>query len=165
MLSTRGRPLVDDQDVLSLAEGQTIVCIMKPLMPSKRLKVAHTDLDADPMEDEVNNLFSLQPQVPPWVRTLVHRCRIPEWIVALLLRIRRKFWLFLGLWILSCRLASEFDLGPVFLLGTLFALIFTNLGTRTSEWSAYSIFNRGARRLGGQLTAEDLDAQMRRQAF
>lgn len=165
MLSTSGRPLVDDQDVLLLAEGQNIVCIMKPPIPPKRVKMAHADPDSDPLEDEVNSLFSLQPQVPLWVRTVVHRCRIPEWMVALLLGIKIKYWLVLALWILSCRLASDHDLGPVFLLGTLFALIFTNLGTRTSEWSAYSIFNRGARRLGGQLTAEDLDAQMRRQAF
>lgn len=165
MLSTSGRPLVDDDDVSLLGEGQRIVCIIKPRIPSKHLKLSQADQDSDPLEDEITELFSLQAQVPRWVHRWVHRCRIPEWMVALMLGIKVKYWLILALWILSCRLASELDLGPVFLLGTLFAVIFTNLGTRTSEWSAYSIFNRGGRRLGGQLTAEDLDAQMRRQAF
>lgn len=164
LLSTNGKPLVDDQDVSLLGGGQKIVCIMKPRIPSKHVKIAQAE-DSDPLEDEITELFSLQAQVPRWVHRWVQRCRIPEWIVALLLGIKAKYWLVLALWIFSCRLASELELGPVFLLGTLFAVIFTNLGTRTSEWSAYSIFNRGARRLGGQLTAEDLDAQMRRQAF
>lgn len=45
----------------------------------------------------------------------------------------------------------------------MFVLILLNLGRRREgEWSAYSIFNEGHRRLPGQLTAEHMDDQVRR---
>ena len=46
---------------------------------------------------------------------------------------------------------------------SIFALILLNLGKREAgQFSAYSIFNPGVRRLPGQITAEDLDQQLRR---
>lgn len=62
-----------------------------------------------------------------------------------------------------CRVAAGYDLGPVYLVGTIFLLIAMNLGTKAEgELSAYSIFNPGLQRLPGQITAEDLDGQLRR---
>ncbi|KAK9800331.1 hypothetical protein WJX73_004053 [Symbiochloris irregularis] len=56
---------------------------------------------------------------------------------------------------------AYFELGPPFVLLTITCLIFFNLGTRTAgEASAYSVFNNG-RRLPGQLTADELDRQLR----
>jgi len=52
--------------------------------------------------------------------------------------------------------------GPVYVLCTLLAIIYTNLGRRRAgEASAYSIFN-GGRELPGALNAAAIDDQMRR---
>ncbi len=55
------------------------------------------------------------------------------------------------------------QVGPVYVLASLAALIFFNLGTRKAgEASAYSIFNAGFRELPGQLNAATMDDQLRR---
>jgi hypothetical protein len=67
-------------------------------------------------------------------------------------------------WFLALRAMHARELGPLFILGTMFALVCTNLGQRRAgELSAYSVFNAGVRRLPGQFTADDVDdAIMRR---
>ena len=67
-------------------------------------------------------------------------------------------------WFLALRAMHARELGPLFILGTGFALVVTNLGhRRAGELSAYSVFNAGVRRLPGQFTADDVDdAIMRR---
>lgn len=70
-------------------------------------------------------------------------------------------WLGLLAWILAAPLAAKFGVGELYVLGTIASLIFCNLGTRKEgEASAYSIFNE-FQRLPGQLTADDLDRQVR----
>jgi len=54
------------------------------------------------------------------------------------------------------------QVGPVYVLCTLLAIIYSNLGRRRAgEASAYSIFN-GGRELPGALNAAAIDDQMRR---
>lgn len=56
----------------------------------------------------------------------------------------------------------HWQVGPVYVLGTMIAVIFVNLGKRKAgEASAYSVFNQG-RELPGQLNAGAIDDQMRR---
>ena len=63
---------------------------------------------------------------------------------------------------LGARLAADYELGPIYIISTIFALMLLNLGQRKEgDWSAYSLFNPGMRRLPGQMTAEDLDAAVR----
>jgi Uncharacterized conserved domain (SAYSvFN) len=53
------------------------------------------------------------------------------------------------------------QLGPIYILGTMFAAIFLNLGKREpGQASAYTIFNN-FRELPGQLNADALDQQLR----
>jgi Uncharacterized conserved domain (SAYSvFN) len=55
-----------------------------------------------------------------------------------------------ALWFAGAPVAAHFSVGPLYVLGTMLALILTNLGTRKAgELSAYSIFNPGARQLPG----------------
>ena len=69
-----------------------------------------------------------------------------------------KFAVFLAL----APLANWLGIGPVYLLTAIIILIFSNLGTRKpGEASAYSLFNRGFRALPGQLTADEVDRQVR----
>lgn len=59
-------------------------------------------------------------------------------------------------------MASQFGVGPLYILGTIVALVFFNLGQRRDgEASAYTIFNN-FRELPGQFNADRVDAQMRR---
>lgn len=57
----------------------------------------------------------------------------------------------------------RFHVGPLYVLGSIVAVVFINLGTRLpGEQSAYSVFNEGIRSLPGQLDADSIDDQMRR---
>lgn len=120
-------------------------------------------------DDEADALLRLRlpPDAPRWRAALAHllhrRLRLPEALVALLLAVRGRVWLGLAAWMAGARLAAALDLGPPFILATLLAGMLLNLGQRKEgDWSAYSLFNPGFRRLPGQMTAEDLDAAVRR---
>ena len=55
------------------------------------------------------------------------------------------------------------SVAPMYVIVSLITAIFLNLGTRKEgEMSAYSVFNKGMRRLPGQLTADDIDDAVRR---
>lgn len=72
-----------------------------------------------------------------------------------------KVVLYAILWLCGARLSSWLSVGPLYILATIVALIFLNLGQRREgEASAYSIFNN-FRALPGQLTADQLDQQVR----
>ena len=63
----------------------------------------------------------------------------------------------------GAKLASYYDLGPVYILAAIIITIFTHLGQKKEgEASAYSVFNPGVQRLPGQLDADVLDEQIRR---
>ncbi|KAH7276788.1 hypothetical protein KP509_39G021700 [Ceratopteris richardii] len=63
-------------------------------------------------------------------------------------------------------LAYKWDIGPLYILATAFAVIFFNLGRRQEgEVSAYSIFNEGFQELPGTLNVERLDRDIRAGQF
>lgn len=77
------------------------------------------------------------------------------------LKVRPRTWLFILLWLAGARISTWLSLGPIYIIGTICALVYFNLGQRqTGEASAYSIFNN-FRNLPGQLTADQLDRQVR----
>lgn len=161
-LSCKGRPLIDDGDIGLLGEGDTVLCFLKPkkCVESFQQRTPSSD-DGDAVEREVDNLFSWNAQSPVWLKeVIVNRCGIPEWLVAPITHVTGAHWMILCLWIVGSKLASRWDLGPVYLLGTLFYVMLRNLGKRTGEFSAYSIFNRGARRLNGELDSAQLQQQL-----
>ena len=113
------------------------------------------------------NRFRLAEGAPAWQRRgvalLRTRLGMPDWALTLLLGAGWRFWGGLLAWAAACKVASWYDLGPVFFLASIFALILLNLGRREEgALSGYSLFNPGGRRLAGQLTAEELDGQLRR---
>lgn len=88
---------------------------------------------------------------------------LPDPLLAVLVRVPRGFWLFLALWPLGAKIASRFSLGPLFILLSIVAAIFSNLGERSpGEASAYSVFNVGFRSLLGEYRAENIDDGLRR---
>lgn len=88
---------------------------------------------------------------------------MPNWVIGALAAVGFRFWALLALWAAGAKLASFYDLGPPFIITSLFAVMLLNLGRRRAgQASAYSVFNDGFRRLPGQLTAEEFDRQIRR---
>lgn len=77
------------------------------------------------------------------------------------MQVKPVVWTGFLLWMLGAPLAARFGVGELYVLGTIAALVFFNLGIRKEgEASAYSIFN-DFRRLPGQLTADEVDRQVR----
>ena len=151
-----------------LSAADSILAVVAPRAPPKAVReLAGGGGQDDAAEDDDLLRLRLPANAPRWQRSLAHflqhRLRLPEALLALLLHVGPRFWLGLLAWMAGARLASAYELGPVYVVSTIFLAIFFNLGQRREgEWSAYSIFNAGTRRLPGQMTAEDLDGQVRR---
>ena len=108
----------------------------------------------------------LPANAPRWKRELAallqHRLRLPEFVVAAMFSVSWTFWVGILCWGCLSRAAAALDLGPIFIISTVFLLILMNLGTRREgSLSAYSLFNTNVRQLPGQITAEHLDGQLR----
>jgi hypothetical protein len=71
---------------------------------------------------------------------------------------RPVYWL-IHVSLLSVIVYSRFDTAVISV--ALIILVFSNLGTSTSPYSAYSIFNKGCRYLLGEARADDFDRQLR----
>jgi len=163
-LAIEGKPLVDGICIRSISREDTILAAVAPRAPSQKLRAV---MDSG-FEDEDETLFRLKlaPNAPKWQRwfagALRQKLHLPEPVVALLFWPTWKFWVGCIVWVALSRLAATYEIGPLFIVGTLFAVIYLNLGTRGDGLSAYSVFNPNVQRLPGQITAEDLDGQLRR---
>ncbi|KAG0569977.1 hypothetical protein KC19_6G129500 [Ceratodon purpureus] len=86
--------------------------------------------------------------------------------LIVLFSISLRTWLLTILWFVLLPLARRWDLGPLYIITTIFLVIFMNLGKRQpGEASAYSIFNEDFRELPGTLNAERLDRDIRAGQF
>ncbi len=76
------------------------------------------------------------------------------------------FLLQFGLWLALLALFVELQFGSVFVVFSLFYVLYANLRNsgprRPGEKSAYSVFNPNCERLLGQTTAEQFDNEIRR---
>lgn len=163
-LVKQGQPVDSDAAAQQLRDRDTLLALAAPKPPPQKLR----DMADGGAEEEDAELLRLRlpATAPRWQRwlagVLLSRARLPEWVVAALFSLGWHWWLGLLAWVAGAKLSARWDLGPVFVVTSIFALILLNLGKRREgEASAYSVFNQG-RRLPGQLTAEDLDAQLRR---
>jgi hypothetical protein len=94
------------------------------------------------------------------------KCRAPELLLVWLFQIGPARLLVLAAVLAGAKLASLYDLGPIYILLAILATIFTHLGRKKEgEASAYSVFNPGVQRLPGQLDADVIDQQIRRGQF
>lgn len=111
--------------------------------------------------------FKLPPNASQSARAIARflqtRLRLPDILLVWLFAIKPRHWAMLLVWIMISPVAAKYDVGPIYIVGTLFALMLFNLGKRKEgETSAYSWFNEGFRQLPGQLDADALDQQIRR---
>lgn len=94
---------------------------------------------------------------------LQEKCNAPELLLVWLFQIGPTRLLVLAAVLAGAKLASFYDLGPVYILLAIIITIFTHLGRKKEgEASAYSVFNPGVQRLPGQLDADVIDQQIRR---
>lgn len=70
----------------------------------------------------------------------------------------------LSLWVMGWMVTNYLDFGSMWIILSLFALLFLNLGQRKEgELSAYSVFNDGFQQLLGTMNAEQFDREIRNQ--
>lgn len=109
-----------------------------------------------PEEDEAEELLRLRlpPDAPRWQRAALafarQRLRLPEGLLALAVHAGLRFWLGLLAWMAGARAAAAWELGPVYIIASILAVMLLNLGTRREgEWSAYRCAQRGMSGPGG----------------
>eukprot|EP01038_Epipyxis_sp_PR26KG_P007632 gene7632-10390_t len=68
------------------------------------------------------------------------------------------------LWVITWMAFIYIDFGSIWIIISLFLLLFNNLGTKKEgELSAYSVFNKGFKQLLGTLNADQFDKEIRHQ--
>ncbi|GAV64433.1 SAYSvFN domain-containing protein, partial [Cephalotus follicularis] len=163
----RGKPLQDTKDgddvYLQLNHGDSLIVAVKPKPP------AGVDIDDDDDDDE-DLKFQFPPSTSRWKRKLysfLHdKLKLPDVILMAIFSLSLKTWAVIVLWFIMAPVAHKWDLGPLFILGTGFAIILLNLGKRQpGDISAYSIFNEDFRELPGTLNADRLDRDIRAGQF
>lgn len=165
-LTYKGRGIESDDDVCGLKDGGVVLCFVRP-RKSPLISPYCEEQEEDQissLDRDVDSLFVIRKgSIPEYAKYFVlNTLRIPEWVVAPITHVSKKQVVYFLSWCSLSRVCYTLDLGPIFILGTVFYFMFTNLGTRTGEYSAYSIFNRGVRRLPG----DRLDADhIRRTGF
>ncbi|CAI7851411.1 unnamed protein product, partial [Closterium sp. NIES-53] len=123
------------------------------------------------VEEDEEEVFVMPASASPLQRRiflfLQDKCQLPGFLLVPFFWLSPHKWLLVILWFIAAPLLQiYFELGPLFVLGTCFALIFFNLGTRQQgEASAYSIFNEGFQELPGTLNAQRLDEHIRAGQF
>ncbi|CAH9088539.1 unnamed protein product [Cuscuta europaea] len=162
-LVLQGNVLHDNQNgddiIVHLKSGDSLTIAVKPKSPANHLR---DEFDND--EDELK--FHL-PQSSSWWKkkfffVLRDRLKLPDMFLMAIFSISLKIWAIIVVWFVLAPIAHRFDIGPLYILGTGFGIIFYNLGQRQhGELSAYSIFNEDFRELPGTLNADHLDRDIR----
>ncbi|XP_021765687.1 uncharacterized protein LOC110730213 isoform X1 [Chenopodium quinoa] len=162
----RGNALHDSDDgddvFIRLADGDCLIVAVRPKAPPKHIRAGYDDDD----EDEEDLKFQLPESTSRWKRRLFRilhdKLKLPDIILIAIFSLSIKAWALIILWFIMAPVAHRWDLGPLYILGTGFFIIFWNLGHRQSgELSAYSIFNEDFRELPGTLNADRLDRDLR----
>lgn len=160
----KGRKLVDLEERLRLNDGDSLLLVAQD---KKRLQQIQEE-DVDEVERELR--FRLPGDANraqkffKWL--LKDKMHLPEHMLAIIFSIRRRTWIGLVVWGVCSHFAGRLSIGPVYILASIVALIFLNLGQRREgELSAYSVFNDGFRELPGTLNADTIDHQIRQGQF
>lgn len=153
------------EEFVQLKNGDSLIVAVKPKPPVKHIG---DGLDED--DDEEDLKFQLPQLTSGWKRTLfsfLHdKLRLPDMLLMAIFSVSLKGWAIIVMWFILAPVAHRWDLGPLYILATGFAIIFFNLGKRQQgDMSAYSIFNEDFRELPGTLNADRLDRDIRAGQF
>lgn len=164
----RGNVLHDCKDgdpvTIQLKNGDSLLIAAKPKPPPKHMKDGTDDEEDDDLR------FQLPQSTSRWKRKLFsvlrHKLKVPDILLMAIFSLSLKMWIIIVIWFILAPVAHRYQLGPLYILGTGFAIIFYNLGKRQpGDVSAYSIFNEGFRELPGTLNADRLDRDIRAGQF
>ncbi|XP_062199140.1 uncharacterized protein LOC133901702 [Phragmites australis] len=166
-LVLRGTTLPRQDDArVNLRDGDILIVAMPPKPPANHLRD-----DDDEEEEEEEELKFKIPQTTTWWKRkififLQDKLRLPDIILMALFSLSMKAWVIIAMWFLLAPIAQKYDVGPLYILGTGFLIIFLNLGRRQQgDVSAYSIFNEDFRELPGTLNADRIDRDIRAGQF
>ena len=83
-------------------------------------------------------------------------------LVKVLATVSAKTWLKMALWASLWKLFIYIEFGSLFIIVSLFAAVFGNLGQKEAgDLSGYSVFNKGFKTLLGQSTGQQFDNEIR----
>ncbi|KAL0289050.1 UNVERIFIED_CONTAM: hypothetical protein Sangu_2631400 [Sesamum angustifolium] len=162
-LVCRGNVLHDstngDDLLVQLQDGETVFVAIKPQPPAKH--ISHFDDD-----DGEDLKFQLPQSTSKWKRRLFFvlrdKLKFPDMLLMVIFSLSLKMWTTIVVWFILASVAHRLGVGPLYILGTGFLIIFYNLGHRQpGDISAYSIFNEDFRELPGTLNADRLDRDIR----
>ncbi|XP_068651224.1 uncharacterized protein [Aristolochia californica] len=150
-----------DDVYLNLNDGDSLMVAVAPQPPA--------GLIGDDDEDD-DLRFRIPWSTSRWKRVvftfLQEKMKVPDIMLMVLFSISLKGWAVIITWFLLAPVAHRWDLGPLYILGTGFAIILINLGHRQQgDLSAFSIFNEDFRELPGTLNAERVDRNLRAGQF
>eukprot|EP00236_Picocystis_salinarum_P005848 CAMPEP_0113926630 /NCGR_PEP_ID=MMETSP1159-20121227/3859_1 /TAXON_ID=88271 /ORGANISM="Picocystis salinarum" /LENGTH=206 /DNA_ID=CAMNT_0000927039 /DNA_START=29 /DNA_END=649 /DNA_ORIENTATION=+ /assembly_acc=CAM_ASM_000767 len=160
----KGRKLLDLQEKLKLKDGDSFLVVAQDKRRMKQIQ----EEDVDEIEKELRfRLPGDANRVQKFFKWLLKdKMKLPEHMLALLFGIRRRTWIGVVVWGICSHFAGRFSVGPLYILTSIVAFIFLNLGQRREgEMSAYSVFNEGFRELPGTLNADTIDNQIRQGQF
>lgn len=140
-------------------DGDSLIVAVKPKPPAK-----HVQDGVDEEDDDLK--FHVPPSTSEWKRSfflfLHDKLKLPDVLLMAMFSLSVKAWAIIMIWFILAPVAHRWELGPLYILATGFAIIFLNLGKRQhGDMSAYSIFNEDFRELPGTLNADRLDRDMR----
>ncbi|KAG0613716.1 hypothetical protein M758_6G124400 [Ceratodon purpureus] len=169
-LITDGKALEDERSstplTVKFVDGDSLIAMVVPKPPPRHISSRDGEI-----EDEDEDLrFKLPESATPLQRQVAtflrSKLKVPDVALIVLFSISLRTWLLTILWFVLLPLARRWDLGPLYIITTIFLVIFMNLGKRQpGEASAYSIFNEDFRELPGTLNAERLDRDIRAGQF
>ncbi|XVF52394.1 hypothetical protein PTKIN_Ptkin05aG0014700 [Pterospermum kingtungense] len=163
-LILRGKVLHDREDAddifIQLNDGDSLIVAVKPKAP--------VGLNID--DDDEDLKFQLPQSTSRWKKKLYsflhNRLKLPDILLMAIFSLSLKAWALIILWFILAPVAHKWELGPLYILGTGFGLIFLNLGRRQpGDVSAYSIFNEDFQELPGTLNADAIDRDIRAGQF
>ena len=152
-----GRPLPG-----KLQDGDALTFAVAPKAPleSHRARVdgGFEEMEARDLQFSIDKLPASQQGIARFLR---HRLKFPDPILIVIFALSPRGYAMIALWYAGARVAALVEFGPVYILCSIVAAIFLNLGERrTGEASAYSIFNE-FQALPGQLTPEMIERSIR----
>lgn len=145
---------------VQLQDRDSIIVAVKPKPPAKHVR---DGLDEDDDDDLKFQLPQSTGELKRRLFTFLHvKLKIPDVLLLAIFSLSIKLWAVIILWFILAPVAHRWDIGPLYILGTGFAIIFINLGKRQhGDMSAYSIFNEDFRELPGTFNADRVDRDIR----
>ncbi|KAI3469044.1 hypothetical protein Pfo_025707 [Paulownia fortunei] len=128
----RGNVLHDSTDgddlLVQLHDGETVIVAIKPKPPAKHIQDSFDDDNGEDLK------FQLPESTSRWKRRLFFilrdKLKLPDMLLMAIFSLGIKIWAAIVVWFILAPVAHRLDIGPLYIIGTGFLIIFYNLGHR-----------------------------------